>query len=51
MIRDLHAHPSGVHGAKLLAQIPDDRFHLGSHAPFIYFESAKLKLQSGFEEA
>lgn len=36
----------GVQGiANLLAQIPDDRLCFGSHAPFFYFESAKLKLQ------
>lgn len=36
----------GVEGiANLLAQIPNDRLCFGSHAPFFYFESAKLKLQ------
>ena len=29
----------------LLKQIPTDRLCFGSHAPFYYFESAKLKLQ------
>jgi predicted TIM-barrel fold metal-dependent hydrolase len=29
----------------LLKQIPPDRLCFGSHAPFYYFESAKLKLQ------
>ena len=43
----------GVQGiANLLAQIPDDRLCFGSHAPFFYFESAKLKLQeSALSEA
>lgn len=36
----------GVQGiASLLRQIPGDRLCFGSHAPFFYFESAKLKLQ------
>lgn len=36
----------GVEGiARLVTQIPDDRLCFGSHAPFFYFESAKLKLQ------
>ena len=36
----------GVQGiANLLRQIPGDRLCFGSHAPFFYFESAKLKLQ------
>jgi hypothetical protein len=36
----------GVEGiAQLLAQLPGDRLCFGSHAPFFYFESAKLKLQ------
>ena len=36
----------GVQGiANALAQIPGDRLCFGSHAPFFYFESAKLKLQ------
>ncbi|MBI3879557.1 MAG: amidohydrolase family protein [Verrucomicrobia bacterium] len=30
---------------ELLKQIPPDRLCFGSHAPFYYFESAKLKLQ------
>lgn len=36
----------GVQGlANALAQIPGDCLCFGSHAPFYYFESAKLKLQ------
>jgi uncharacterized protein len=36
----------GIQGiANLLAQFPGDRLCFGSHAPFFYFESAKLKLQ------
>jgi hypothetical protein len=36
----------GVAGiAKLLEQFPPNRLCFGSHAPFFYFESAKLKLQ------
>lgn len=36
----------GVEGvAKLLVEIPPGRLHFGSHAPFFYFESAKLKLE------
>jgi predicted TIM-barrel fold metal-dependent hydrolase len=36
----------GVEGiANLLRQIPGDRLCFGSHAPFFYFESAKMKLQ------
>ncbi|MBI5775156.1 MAG: amidohydrolase family protein [Verrucomicrobia bacterium] len=35
-----------VEGAgNLLKQLPPDRLCFGSHAPFYYFESAKLKLQ------
>jgi uncharacterized protein len=43
----------GVEGiARLLAQIPGDRLCFGSHSPFFYFESAKLKLQeSALSEA
>jgi predicted TIM-barrel fold metal-dependent hydrolase len=43
----------GVQGiAQLLAQLPGDRLCFGSHAPFFYFESAKLKLQeSALSEA
>ena len=36
----------GVAGVEtMLKQIPPDRLCFGSHAPFFYFESAKLKLQ------
>ena len=36
----------GVQGiANALAHIPGDCLCFGSHAPFYYFESAKLKLQ------
>lgn len=36
----------GVEGiAKLIRQIPMERLCFGSHAPFFYFESAKLKLR------
>jgi predicted TIM-barrel fold metal-dependent hydrolase len=36
----------GVEGVgKMLQQLPADRLCFGSHAPFYYFESAKLKLQ------
>ncbi len=36
----------GVEGiAKLIQQIPAERICFGSHAPFFYFESAKLKLK------
>jgi uncharacterized protein len=36
----------GVNGiANLLEKLPLDRLCFGSHAPFFYFESAKLKLQ------
>ena len=36
----------GVQGiTNALAQMPGDRLCFGSHAPFYYFESAKLKLQ------
>lgn len=43
----------GVEGiANLLARIPSDRLCFGSHAPFFYFESAKLKLrESALSEA
>jgi predicted TIM-barrel fold metal-dependent hydrolase len=43
----------GVQGiANLLRQIPGDRLCFGSHTPFFYFESAKLKLQeSALSEA
>ena len=43
----------GVNGvAKLLEKLPPDRLCFGSHAPFFYFESAKLKLQeSALEDA
>ena len=60
-VLDLSAHGArfeiatleGVEGiANLLAQIPGDRLCFGSHAPFFYFESAKLKLQeSALSEA
>lgn len=36
----------GIGGvAKLLEKLPPERLCFGSHAPFFYFESAKLKLQ------
>ncbi|NJN05905.1 MAG: amidohydrolase family protein [Rhodobacteraceae bacterium] len=36
----------GVAGiGRMLPQLPPDRLCFGSHAPFYYFESAKLKLQ------
>ncbi len=43
----------GMEGlANLLAQIPNGRVCFGSHAPFFYFESAKLKLrESVLDEA
>jgi len=47
----LHLHAQ-ISGANRLARTPGSRFCFGSHAPYFYFESAKLKLQeSALSEA
>ena len=46
---EVHVEISSLEGvggvANLLAQVPLNRVHFGSHAPFYYFESALLKLK------